>query len=110
MTGLHARFTRRRPAPVPRASQVDIAVLEHDLYNVQPEPGSMASAFLGLRALANAGTGSREMMHGMSDCTATGTITLDGHEVAVICNRTPHDPTEQHNDAVHGDWGGEEQQ
>jgi len=43
----------------------------------------------------------------MSDCTATGTITLDGQPVHVICNRGPHDD-EQHNDAVHGDWPDEE--
>ncbi|WP_157536201.1 hypothetical protein [Kitasatospora mediocidica] len=43
----------------------------------------------------------------MTHCTATGTITLDGQPATVICNRTPHDPDEQHNDAVHGDWDDE---
>jgi len=45
------------------------------------------------------------MMHRMSDCPATGTITLDGQQVVVICNLPPHD-SDWHHDIVHGDWTG----
>lgn len=44
-----------------------------------------------------------------ADCTATGTILLDGQPVVVISNRQPHDG-DSHHDNVHGDWDGEEQQ
>lgn len=37
-------------------------------------------------------------------CAATGTITLDGRPARAVCDRTPHDLDEQHNDAVLGDW------
>ena len=87
---------------------MDIAVLEHDLYGVRPAPNSTAAFAIGLRALANAGISSDEMMHRMSDCPATGTIHLDGQPVGVICNLPPHQG-EQHHDVVHGDWSNEEQ-
>lgn len=45
----------------------------------------------------------------MSDCPATGTITLDGQSVVVICNRQPHEG-DRHCDNVHGDWDGGGQQ
>jgi hypothetical protein len=100
---LRARLARRRPTPPPRASQAAIAVLEHDLYGVQPEPRTLAYAAIGLRALANSGTSLREMMHAMSDCTATGTILIGDEPIAVICNLAPHKGG-QHHDVVHGDW------
>ena len=103
MRTLQRLVRRRRPAPPRRSSQVDIAVLEHDLYGVQPEPNSMAALAIGLRALANAGTSGREMMHRMSDCPATGHIVLNGQSVGVICNLPPHQGG-QHHDVVHGDW------
>lgn len=40
----------------------------------------------------------------MTHCTATGTILLDGQPTPTVCDRTPHDPDETHNDAVLGDW------
>lgn len=102
---LRGLFHRRRPVPVLRSSRVSIAVLEYDLCGVQPEPGTVASAVIGLRMLANMGTSSREMMHRMNDCPATGTITLDDQDITVICNLPPHD-SNWHHDVVHGDWVG----
>lgn len=100
---LRGLFRRRRPVPVLRSSRVNIAVLEYDLHGVQPEPGSVASAVIGLRMLANSGTTSREMLHRMTDCPATGTITLDHHQIGVVCNLAPHQGG-PHHDVVHGDW------
>jgi hypothetical protein len=94
-------FHRRQRAP--RASQVDIQVLEHDVYGEEPPVGSAAALVLGLRALGAAGTSSREMMHAMSECTATGTIRIGTEDIVVICNLRPHEG-EQHHDIVHGDW------
>lgn len=44
----------------------------------------------------------------MSDCSATGTILLDGQPVGVICNLKPHQD-KQHHDNVHGEWNSEDQ-
>jgi hypothetical protein len=54
---MRIRFWRRRPAPPqpPRPDRLAIALLEHDIYGVQPEPGTAAAAALGLQALATAG-------------------------------------------------------
>ena len=41
---------RSRPEP-PRPDPVRIAVLEYDLFGVQPKPGTMAAALIGLRQL-----------------------------------------------------------
>jgi hypothetical protein len=43
-------FRRRRPAPAPRPGPLSIAVLEYELYGTEPEPGTMAAAYLNLRA------------------------------------------------------------
>lgn len=101
---MRIRWWRRAASFPPRASRADIAILEHDLYGVQPQPNTMAAFAIGLRALSGALASSGETMARMTNCTATGTITLDGQPVHVICNRTPHEPDETHNDAVHGDW------
>lgn len=37
------------------------------------------------------------------DCPATGTITIDGETIVVICNLAPHTGPDRH-DVVHGDW------
>ncbi|MFL1904775.1 hypothetical protein ACJWDR_37580 [Streptomyces tauricus] len=43
-------WRRRTPAPVPpRASPTRIAVLEHDLLGVPPEPGTAAALVIGMR-------------------------------------------------------------
>ncbi|MCX4744528.1 hypothetical protein OG455_03165 [Kitasatospora sp. NBC_01287] len=42
----------------------------------------------------------------MIHCAATGAIVLDGRIARVVCDRTPHDLSEEHNDAVLGDWSG----
>jgi hypothetical protein len=42
-----ARWTD--PDPAPRANPIRIAVLEHDLFGVQPEPGSAAALQIALR-------------------------------------------------------------
>jgi hypothetical protein len=57
------------------------------------------------RALHSAVASAREMMHRMSDCTATGTIQLGDEPITVICNLAPHDGP-KHHDVVHGDWTG----
>ncbi|MGE7437963.1 hypothetical protein [Kitasatospora sp. NPDC001175] len=41
----------------------------------------------------------------MTNCTATGTITLNDDPIVVICNLPPHDG-DLHHDVVHGDWTG----
>lgn len=42
---------RRRPAPAPqpRPNPTVIAVMEHDLFGIKPEPGTMAAAAIALR-------------------------------------------------------------
>lgn len=45
---LWPRRTRSAP-PVPRPDYTRIAVLEYDLFGVQPRPGTTAAAFIGLR-------------------------------------------------------------
>jgi hypothetical protein len=52
------RLRRRRdqptPAPAARPNYTAIAVLEHDLLGIPPEPGTVAAAVIGLRkAVAN---------------------------------------------------------
>ena len=45
-------WPRRRPAPVPvrpRANPTRIAVLEHDLFGIPPEPGTAAALTIALR-------------------------------------------------------------
>jgi hypothetical protein len=96
------RFFRRRQQ-ASASSHLAIQVLEHDIYGEQPPPGSAAALVLGLRALSTAGVSSREMMHAMTDCTATGTIRLGDDDIVVICNLAPHYDG-QHHDNVHGDW------
>lgn len=50
---MRLHFWRRPPPPQPRlSSPAAIAVLEYDLYGVQPQPGTVASAAVGLRALS----------------------------------------------------------
>lgn len=49
-------FRRRADAPEPpRPDYTQIALLEHDIYGVQPPPMSAAAAIIGLRQIANAG-------------------------------------------------------
>lgn len=51
---MNLRFWRR-PQPPPQYglhSPAAIAVLEYDLYGIQPEPGTLAAASIGLRALS----------------------------------------------------------
>lgn len=43
------RPRKTEPEPVPRANPTRIAVLEHDLFGVQPEPGSAAALHIALR-------------------------------------------------------------
>lgn len=44
---------RTRPAPpAPRPDHTRIAVLEYDLFGVQPKPGTVAAAVIGLRQLS----------------------------------------------------------
>lgn len=50
------RLFRRRPAPVPWAPRVAIAVMEYEELGIEPEPGSLAALAIGLRSLAKAGT------------------------------------------------------
>lgn len=46
-------FRRRKPeSPAPRANPTRIAVLEHDLLGIQPEPGSVAAVTVALRKAA----------------------------------------------------------
>lgn len=41
---------RSRPEPpAPRPDPTRIAILEHDLYGIQPQPGTMAALAIGLR-------------------------------------------------------------
>lgn len=49
---------RRRPVPVPaeRPDYTAIALLEHEIYGITPEPGTAAAAVLGLRRIASAAT------------------------------------------------------
>ncbi|MEU9921896.1 hypothetical protein AB0H51_11465 [Streptomyces griseoluteus] len=43
-------WPRRRPAPAPpRANPTTIAVLEHDLLGIPPQPGTAAAAVIALR-------------------------------------------------------------
>ncbi|MGW2209934.1 hypothetical protein [Streptomyces sp. NPDC001781] len=43
-------WPRRRPAPAsPRANPTKIAVLEHDLLGILPQPGTSAAAVIALR-------------------------------------------------------------
>ncbi len=45
-------WPRRRPDPAParpRADHIRIAVLEHDLLDIPPEPGTAAALTIGLR-------------------------------------------------------------
>ncbi|MEU1800886.1 hypothetical protein [Streptomyces sp. NPDC019937] len=42
-------FRRRRPRP--RADHVRIAELEHELFGIEPEPGTAAAFIIGLRRL-----------------------------------------------------------
>lgn len=44
-------FRRKRPTlpPTPRANQTAIAVMEHDLLGIKPEPGTAAALAIGLR-------------------------------------------------------------
>lgn len=44
------RRTPTQPPPVPRPDYTRIAVLEHDLYGVQPERGTLAALVIGMRA------------------------------------------------------------
>lgn len=48
------RFRRRntQPEPPQRANPTRIAVLEHDLLGIQPEPGSTAAVTIALRKAA----------------------------------------------------------
>lgn len=39
-------------APVRLSSPAEIAVLEYDLYGVEPKPGTLAAAMVNLRALS----------------------------------------------------------
>lgn len=49
MRTIRALLTRQRPDSPPRANQTRIAVLGHDLYGIQPEPGTMAALTIALR-------------------------------------------------------------
>lgn len=55
---MNFRFWRRpQPTtalPAPRPDYLAIAVLEHDEYGIQPEPGTAAALVIGLRAAAKA--------------------------------------------------------
>lgn len=45
-------WPRRRPAPAPpRANPTTIAVLEHDLLGIPPQPGTAAALVIGLRRI-----------------------------------------------------------
>jgi hypothetical protein len=51
---LRRRIAEPPPTPHPRPNYTAIAVLEHDLFGVQPEPGTAAAVTIALRnALAN---------------------------------------------------------
>lgn len=40
--------------PAPRPDYTKIALLEYDLFGVQPKPGTVAAAVIGMRSLAGA--------------------------------------------------------
>lgn len=52
---MNLRFWRRPKTTRVLAPKSAIAVLEYDLYGVQPEPGTTAAAIIGLRMLATGG-------------------------------------------------------
>ncbi|MGS2592106.1 hypothetical protein [Streptomyces hebeiensis] len=41
---------REQPAVAPRPNYTTIAVLEHDLFGIQPQPGTAAALAIGLRS------------------------------------------------------------
>lgn len=50
------RLFRKHPQPVPkRADHTKIALLEHELFGIEPEPNSAAALVLQLRRVAGAG-------------------------------------------------------
>lgn len=51
---LHRRKAEPQPAPLPRPNYTTIAVLEHDLLGIQPQPSTAAALVIALRqAVAN---------------------------------------------------------
>lgn len=43
---------RQETAASPRPNYTAIAVMEHDLFGIQPEPGTAAAAIIGMRRLS----------------------------------------------------------
>ena len=52
---------KRRPdaLAVPRPNYTAIAVMEHDLFGIQPKPGTAAAAIVGMRHIAPNAAGPR---------------------------------------------------
>lgn len=73
------RSSRTPERPALRADPVKVAVLEHDIWGIQPEPGTMAAAVIGLRALI----GCRE--HELEDAGTWGTG--PGVQLCVRCGQ-----------------------
>lgn len=79
MTAARLAFLRLRPRPTPttapRPNPTEIAVLEHDLLGVQPEPGSMAALAIALRRTGTCLTPQPIETTGLADPRPTGMCT-----------------------------------
>ncbi|QJT04369.1 hypothetical protein G9272_32140 [Streptomyces asoensis] len=74
------KFWRRRPAPAPaqpRANPTRIAVLEHDLLGIPPEPGTAAALVVAMRMTGTC------LEHDPADVTGFGDARSSG--VCVRC-------------------------
>ncbi|MFR9794207.1 hypothetical protein ACL07V_37230 [Streptomyces sp. MB22_4] len=77
------RRSRLEP-PAPRPDPTRIAILEHDLFGIQPQPGTAAALAIGLRRVGACSTHAPVEVTGLGDQTRNGLCTRCG--IPVILN------------------------